>query len=173
MCSPLSSLWKCFWDIIFMTCTYMGSFTLTANVYFGVKSPTACLCEFLIYVSFFKSTLKTQASKNSQMHKAIPFTKLLYSLLKSVGGGWRFLFLLEWEKQNCDTTGPELFSQLHSDFWKGKLWRQTLPSFPVSKGMKISLFKCLIRALFSLTKYLICYQNKLLIYWLSCHTKVL
>lgn len=103
MCSPLSSLWKCFWDIIFMTCTYMGSFTLTANVYFGVKSPTACLCEFLIYVSFFKSTLKTQASKNSQMHKAIPFTKLLYSLLKSVGGGWCFLFLLEWEKQNCDT----------------------------------------------------------------------
>lgn len=78
-----------------MTCTYLGSFTLAANVYFGVKSPTACLCEFLTYVAFFKSTLKTQAGKNSQMHRAISFTKLLYSLLKSVG--WWLVFSLSLE----------------------------------------------------------------------------
>lgn len=131
-----------------------------------------CLCEFLTYIAFFKSTLKTQSSKNNQMHKAISFTTLTVLFIKVLVGGLCFIFLLNEKSKTVRGTGPELFSQLHSDFWKIELWGQTLPSFPISKGMQVSLYECLIHGLFSLSKYHICYQNKLLlIHWLRCHSK--
>lgn len=113
---------------------------LLQNVYFEVKRPTVCLCEFLTYVTIFKRTLKTQGNKSSQVHNAVSFTRLLYSLLEGVSGSC-FLFLLTEKKQNCEQNWKRSWaiqSNDLSDFWKVKLWEQRQPSFPVSEGVQIS-----------------------------------
>lgn len=93
-----------------------GKFHTCCKMCILVLKVLQCVYVNLTYIAFFKSTLKTQCGKNSQMHKAISFMSLAVLFNKELVGGLCFLFLLNEKSKTVRGTGPELFSQLHSDF---------------------------------------------------------